>query len=385
MDTGDMDEGFARARRPGRRSKVEINVSPAKLAAVLVVVILLGFIGIASMTGNLGFRVISAEEVGVKVNYLSGNKTVLDTPGVKIYVPFLENVFTLDKTPQRFVMAGGTSSSGNRASLLTVRAADGSNFRFDTLEIQYELLPGSAADVIEDSGLGDAYKREWVRAYARSILRDEFGRFDAVGVADPANLQAAGVKSEERLNELLEPHGIHIVKIVTETPSFDPAYEKAIEDRKVADQEVERLEVEVNRLLQDRERRLAAVDKVKEIEKRELQGELVRQLKEAEKERIRVEKSADAYRVERVAEGLAARDRMVAEARGLTAKYTKEAEGLVARAEALEKRGTVVVREAIIDKLRRVRFTLIPYSKDPSPKRLEHVDSRDPHKEGATQ
>lgn len=224
-----------------------------------------------------------------------------------------------------------------------------------------------------------------MRAYSRSILRDEFGRYDAVGVADPANLQVAGAASTDRLNELLEPHGIRIVQIVTETPSFDAEYEQAIEDRKVADQEVERLEVERSKLMQQRERKLAAVDKVKEIERTQLEGDLVRLVKEAEKDQIRVEKSADAYRVEREAEGLAARDRMVFEAEGLTAKYTKEAEGLIARAEALEKRGAVVVREALIEKLRNVRFTLIPYSKDPSPKRLEHTDTRDPHKEGADQ
>jgi SPFH domain/Band 7 family protein len=385
MDTRDMDEGFGQARRPGRRPKTQINISPAKLMAVVIVVVLIGFVGIAAMSGNLGFKVIDAQQVGVKVNYVTGNKEVMITPGVKIYLPFLENVFTLDKTPQKFVMAGNRSTGDNRASQLTVRAADGSNFWFDTLEIQYELIPGKADVVLEDSGFGNSYKRDWVRAYSRSVLRDEFGRFDAVGVADPANLQLAGTASTDRLNELLEPHGIRIVQIVTETPSFDPAYEQAIEDRKVADQEVERLEVERSKLLQQRERKLAAVDKVKEVERTQLQGDLVRLLKESEKEQIRVEKSADAYRVEREAEGLAARDRMVFEAEGLTAKYTKEAEGLIARAEALEKRGSVVVREALIEKLRRVRFTLIPYSKDPTPKRLEHVDSRNPHHEGADQ
>lgn len=141
MDTRDMDEGFGQARRPGRRDPVQIKLSPAKLMVVIVVIALIGFVGIAAMSGNLGFKVISAQEVGVKVNYVTGNKEVLNTPGVKLYLPFLENVFTLDKTPQKFVMAGNRSSDDNRASLLTVRAADGSNFWFETLEIQYELLP----------------------------------------------------------------------------------------------------------------------------------------------------------------------------------------------------------------------------------------------------
>lgn len=385
MDTRDMDEGFGQARQPGRRPPVKINLSPAKLMAVVVAIALIGFVGIAAMSGNLGFKVISAQEVGVKVNYVTGNKEVLNTPGVKIYLPFLENVFTLDKTPQKFVMAGNRSSDDNRASVLTVRAADGSNFWFETLEIQYELIPDKADFVLEDSGFGDGYQREWVRAYSRSVLRDEFGRFGAVGVADPTNLQAAGRASKDRLNALLEPHGIHIVQIVTETPSFDPAYEKAIEDRKLADQEVEKLQAKERQLIQERGRKLATVDKEKEIERTQLEGDLVRLTKEAEQEQIRIQRAADAYRVERESEGLAARDRMVAEAEGLTAKYTKEAEGLIARVEALEKRGAVVVREALIEKLRRVNFTLIPYSKDPTPKRLEHSDARNPHHEGADQ
>ena len=64
------------------------------------------------------------------------------------------------------------------------------------------------------------------------------------------------------------------------------------------------------------------------------------------------------------------------EARGLEAKYTREAEGIESQALALAERGEVVVREAIIEKLLGVQFTLIPYSRDAEPKRLEHIDAR---------
>ena len=46
------------------------------------------------------------------------------------------------------------------------------------------------------------------------------------------------------------------------------------------------------------------------------------------------------------------------------------------QAQALERRGEVVVREAIIEKLRSIKFTLIPYSRDPAPKRLEHLGAK---------
>jgi len=385
MDTSDMDKGFGVPQRPGRRPQMELNISRKQLAAIIVIVALIAFVGIAAGTGNLGFTVIDAQQVGVKVNYVSGKREVVINPGVKVYIPFLEHVFTLDKTPQKFVMEGQRSRSDNQASLLTVRASDGSNFWFDTLEIQYEIIPSKADLILEDSGLSDSYKRDWVRGYARSILRDEFGRYSAVEVADPAKLQLAGIASKKRLTTLLEPHGIRIVQIVTPTPGFDPAYDNAIEERKVADQKVQRLVVERERLIEERGRKLAAVEKEKEIEWQSLQGDLTQARLGAERDRIRVERAADAYRIEREADGRASLARQLAEAEGLTAKYTKEAEGLIARAQALESRGEVVVREAIIDKLRRVKFTLIPYSKDPSPKRLEHSGEIDARAQGADQ
>ena len=50
--------------------------------------------------------------------------------------------------------------------------------------------------------------------------------------------------------------------------------------------------------------------------------------------------------------------------------------------------GRVVVREALVDKLLGVKFTLVPYSKDPAPQRLEHSGPRPelvPQDEGSAQ
>jgi regulator of protease activity HflC (stomatin/prohibitin superfamily) len=208
------------------------------------------------------------------------------------------------------------------------------------------------------------------------VLRDEFGRFSAVEVADPSSYTTARVRSTERLNEYLEPHGIRILQIITPKPRFDARYEEAIEERKVADQEVERLKQRELQLLQERERELALVQKEKEIQWEELQGDLKKRELESQREAIQITKEADRYKVTREAEGQQQLDRLTAESQGLVAKYTKEAEGIRARAEALEARGRVVVREALIEKLSRISFTLVPYSRDPMPKRLEHSDAR---------
>ena len=75
-------------------------------------------------------------------------------------------------------------------------------------------------------------------------------------------------------------------------------------------------------------------------------------------------------------EGEASEAGKTQEARGLVARYTKEAEGLESQAKALELKGDVVVREALVKKLTSIEFTLVPYSRDSQPTRLEHVDAK---------
>jgi membrane protease subunit HflC len=231
--------------------------------------------------------------------------------------------------------------------------------------------------MLDDSGPGDGFKREWIRAFARSVLRDEFGKYSAVEVADPTIYQQARIASEERLSEMLQGHGLQLIQVICPKPRFDPAYEQAIEDRKEADQEVEKLREEEKRLLNERERVLAGATKDKEIEWESLQGSLTKALLNAEQFQIKVQKGADAYAVERAYAAQAVNAQLTQSARGMTAKYTKEAEGIDARAKALEQRGTVVVRAALIENLKNITFTLVPYSRDPEPKRLEHTDLRE--------
>ena len=374
MKTINIDHPGGRGGKPDM-SEMGKNAKQAIAGAIVALVVVAG--GLMAAMGKLGVVSVSAEEVAVKMNYVTGNRTVITTPGYQIYMPFLEEVFTLDRTPQKFDMEGRRAISFNHVPFLTVRALDGSNFSFDELEIQYAIIPGDAGEVIDDSGPGDGFKREWIHAYARSILRDEFGRYSAVDVADPTSYQAARIASEERLREMLAQHGVELIQVICPKPRFDPDYEQAIEDRKVADQEVEKLREEESRLLNERERVLAAAQKEKEIEWQSLQGTLIKALLNAEQEQIQVEKAADAYAVAKGYTAKAENAQLVQRSVGLTAKYTKEAEGILARAEALEKRGEVVVREALIAKLKNIEFTLVPYNRDPTPKRLEHVDSRD--------
>lgn len=329
-----------------------------------------------AVTGRLGLSTIESSEIGVVVNYVSGQQEVVDQPGYVFYIPFIEEVFILDKSQQQFVMQGGKYLDANHVPQLSVRASDGSSFYFEEMPIQYQILAGEAETVLADSGPGDGYKAEWVKAHARSILRDEFGRFTAIEAANPTVFDQARIQAKDRLNEVLNPHGIEVVLIGTPNPKFDRAYEDAIEKRKSADQEVERLQAKLEQLGEEREQKLAEVERKKSVERNELVGDLTKMKLDADRLATETRKTAEAYATQRGFEAQAEKGQLIAKARGAEAKYRAEAEGLSSRAEALEQRGEVVVREALVEKLTGIKFTLVPYSRDAEPKRLEHVDGR---------
>lgn len=371
FDKGKIPDVFPPSR-PGRGRDRLRNVSPLVFVAAAVVAVAIAM----AFTGRLGVINVRPDEVAIKVNYLTGEESTITDAGYQFYMPLVQDVFVLDKRVQNLQMRGQKYQSESFVPELTVRANDGSNFRFSSIELQYQVIPGAAATVLEMSGPGNGYKSEWIKVFARSILRDEFGRYTAEEIADPGKLQVAFASSEERLDDELQPYGLRIVDVPQMRPVFDPAYEESIEDRKVADQDVERLIAMEDQLVQEREQRLATVEREKSIEMEQLRGELDRERLEAERASTAARKAADAFYIERTTEGAAERAERLAQARGLVEKYTKEAQGVQAQADALAQRGEVVVREALIDKLTQIRFTFVPYSRDPAPQRLEHVDDR---------
>jgi SPFH domain/Band 7 family protein len=363
--------------RPGGGDGPQFNMPqiPRKLLGVLFVLLFIVVLGlVAVLTGRAGIIEINDREVGVIVNYVNGKEEVVNQPGYKIFIPFLEQAFKFDKSPQEFKMSGDRDLDDNHVRKLTVRAKDGSNFWFEELTIQYRLVPSAANLVLNDSGEGTSFKQNWVRTFARSILRDEFGKYSAEEAANPSSYKTARINSREKLNAVLGKHGIEITEIITPKPKFEAQYELAISQRKVANQEVEKLKIKAMQLVQERDRRLADIDRDMATEFELLKGTLEASRIAAEQNAVQLRLNADARKISTLAVGTAAELEMTERARGLTAQARKEAEGLIAKVEALAKRGEVLVREKLAEKFGKIRFEIVPYRRDPSPIRIEHLE-----------
>jgi len=328
------------------------------------------YLGLRWMGEDGGVARVADDEIAIILDHLSGDRRVVVEPGHHLFAPFFQEVQRFDKSPNVYTMQGTQREGPNRAPRLDVRADDGSSFWFESSSVHYALIPERAGELLSDSGPGERFKETLVDAYARAVLRDEFGRYSAEEIVLPDVLHVAMRSGQQRMNELLEPHGVSVLEISIPKPRFDAEYEVAIERRKVADQTIQHLRAKRGQLERERLQLEARARKEKEIERRQLETALDRELLAAEREAIRVRTGADAYFLEKVAQGEATREQMKRQAEGLTASYALEAEGLAARLAELERRGDLVVRAALIARLPGIQFDIVPYSLDSQPKRV---------------
>jgi hypothetical protein len=347
-------------RRWFRPSRVETALG-------LAVAPLFAWIGLTRVTDETGLARIDDGQVAVLVDHARGTTRVSSAPGLRPYLPWFQQVFALDKQPIEFRFAGNEKGETNRFPRLVVRANDGSSFWFDSFTLQYALIPNSGARVLSDSGPGDAYKERLVNGFARAVLRDEFGYFSTEEIVRPENLHAATNETRRRLNEYLRPHGIEVLEVAVAKPRFDPLYEKAIERRKVGNQEIEHLRAQIETLEQERHQRIARALDEKESELLVRRGNLARDRLAAEQEAIKTRSGADVFALQKRAEATTLAERRAAEATTLVARYTLEADGLRAHADALAVQGEDTVRAALIDRLTTIEFNIQPFVQPQAP------------------
>ncbi|MFN3202766.1 MAG: SPFH domain-containing protein [Bradymonadia bacterium] len=306
--------------------------------------------------------------------------SVSQEQGVLTFFPGFQRVEKLDVQPQIFVMEGNGDSAEarpNQSGKLTVRAKDGSNFYFERVEIHYQLITEKAAEVIVLNGPGDDYKGKAIKTHAREILRDEFGRYEFLEIANPATYGEATSRAKRALNERLNPLGIEVTNIPPPKPRFDTNIEQAIEKRQNAEQEVEVQREERNKLKQERERKLQQVAQRKSAEFQGIKARLEAELKQAQNTELASKREADKYFIERDAEGKAMRDEKVTQAKANEVAYRREAEGLAAKIRAVGEEGPDVLNRVIAEKVfpQMRNLTARPYTRQSTPIDIRHIDS----------
>jgi regulator of protease activity HflC (stomatin/prohibitin superfamily) len=157
------------------------------------------------------------------------------------FVPLINDWHTFDTKIQvlEMVFDPGSGDRQGRDDLL-FKTIDGNDISLDVI-ISYRVDPDKAPYILQNVAETDEELREnLVRTIARSVPRDVFGELttEEFYVSDKRATKAA--RAKDVLNQILEPYGIIVENVLTKDYRFNPAYQKAIEERKVADQLAEK-------------------------------------------------------------------------------------------------------------------------------------------------
>jgi membrane protease subunit HflC len=319
--------------------------------------------------------VIAPGQAAVKVNNLTGDLQAVTRSGFTLRLPLLQSVHVLDAAPQTFRMRDTKEQDALHVSSLTVRASDGSNFHFDDTTLVFQLKADESVAAVRDAGPGDGYL-QWMRPFARSILRDEFGRESTIAVSDPTRYGEAAERAKRRLNEVLGPHGIRVTQLVTPRPRFNDAYEKAIEDRNRLGNELEVIRSNLDRAATERSRRLASVDQEQNNLLQQRRAKLQGELATASARQAQVKRESDTYRIAQIAKGQADLSAAQVRAQELKRELAAKYEGKRAEINAFRNQPVEKVMQRLGERLEGVTIEIQPFADDATPSRIRYEEMR---------
>ncbi len=325
----------------------------------------------------VNFRVqrVSGTEVGIKVNNVTGDITVIAKSGTNIYNGLLNSFHLLDMTVQRLEMVADPNR-GERSNRddLRIKTVDGSDVFLD-LTINYQLRRDMVKETVTTSGLDDAYKYKWVRDYSRSVCRAVFGEMTTEEFYDASVRNQKAQMAMEELNKLLKSYGIEVSSVIAEKFSFHPEYEERIRAKKLADQEVEEQISKANAARQNQIFRVVEATKKKEVFLATYSGEMQKLIVEATANAERDVLDAEAYVIDTQLGADATFYQRDKNSQGILVKAKAEGEALTALANAYQGIGGMnLVRRAYASKVGDMKITGQPFTIESKTERLSYKD-----------
>jgi regulator of protease activity HflC (stomatin/prohibitin superfamily) len=287
-------------------------------------------------------------EVGVRTVKWSlfGQKGVEDhvyQPGAIYFFPAMINDWHVFDTRLQNIEMTFDPQRGDRRIRddLLFKTIDGNDISLDVI-ISYRIDPQKAHYIVQYVAASDfELKDNVVRTIARSRSRDIFGELktEEFYVSDKRDEKAERVKTA--LNAVLNPYGVIVERVSTKDYRFNPAYQKAIEDKKIAEQVAEQNKAAT---------KAAQEEYLKKLE--DAKGDVSKMMAETDGRFRQAQIEADAYyeQQQRIASAIEAEGE--AEAKGIT-ELNKALAG---------SGGEVMVKMKIAEALEGKKIVLLPFS-----------------------
>ncbi len=251
-------------------------------------------------------------EVGIRTRLIGPNRGIeqkIYPPGsTYFFMPFVNDWHTFDTKLVNLEMTldQGKGERKRRDDLL-FKTIDGNDISLDVI-ISYRIDPEKAPFILDHVAGDDLELRNLViRTITRSRPRDLFGELSTEDFYVAEKRDEKALKAAAELNSMLMPYGVIVERVLTRDYRFNDAYQKAIEDKKVADQMAEKNKSSARAALEEYRKKLE-----------EAKGEVAKMKAKVDGEYLQAKIAADAYynQQEKIAAAVDAEG--IAEARGIT-------------------------------------------------------------------
>ena len=221
-----------------------------KMTAIpLAIVILFSMFFLAHQTNST--------EVGVRIIKWSPfvHKGVSDTlypPGaVYFFPPFINDWYVFDTKLQNMEMTAENRGARQGKDDLVFKTIDGNDLSLDVI-IAYRLDPKKIPLLLTLAGRNNHdIEEKLVRPISRNVTRELFGELKTEDFYVAEKRQLAAETAQKVLNEILNPSGVIVESVLPRDYRFNSAYQKAIEEKKVADQMAERFKSETKATVEE--------------------------------------------------------------------------------------------------------------------------------------
>ena len=285
-------------------------------------------------------------EVGVRTSKIGliekkGIQEQIYAPGsTYIFPPIINDWHTFDINLQNIEMTISLEKGDILGrDDLKFKTIDGNDISLDMI-ISYRVDPQKTPYILGYVARNDIELRnKIVRVVARSRPRDIFGQLET---EEFYNAELRAKKADEvkdKLNNILSPYGIIVERVLTKDYRFNTQYQKAIEDKKVADQLTEKLKSETLAKEEEYKRKLEKA-----------RGEVYKMVAAADGDYAKEIISADAYYTKQ--ESIA---------KAITEEGKAESQGIQKLKEALAlSGGKIMVKLEMAKALKGKRIVLLP-------------------------
>ncbi len=327
-----MEKGF---NPKGTKKKKVISNRTIFFVIVPIMLVVLTIVG----GRRLSWREIKGDEVAVIINNITGKITTIDHAGAIVYYPFIQNLYILDKSEQSAPMTSANiSAEYPQGNPVILKTRDGGDVSLDLI-IQYRLISNMADNVVKNTGIGTTYKEKWIRDYAKTICRYEFGELEIGEFPEAEKRRQKTQEASEELDRLLNQHGILMTSLNFIDYRYYREYAEKIQERRIADKEVQEQRSRGKAAKENQERVVTEETKKLDVAISRFRGQLYNMEIDAKAEAAKVKQEGIAYLLKAKFDADAEYERLRKDAEAILAVKEAEAAGILALRDALEGEG----------------------------------------------